>query len=163
MQRMEAIIGYIVIFGFGIIFVAIFLFGKDKERMLPITEQAFPQLVMAIFIKKEKRKITKIVLQFSPPRETLQISSFHLELTNEHHERETVDIKPLMEITDETVELRAGQSSRFTIPFQAFETLLSNQPGSYDRFRFVAVTPQNKKFKSYTLGLNTRWGLFKQD
>ncbi len=160
---METIIGYIVIFGFGIVFVTMFMFRKDKEIMLPITEQAFPQLVMAIFIKKEKRKITEIILQFSPPKKALQICDFHLELTNERHEKETVDLKPLMEITAKAVELRAAQSSRFTIPFRAFETLLSNQGGPYDRFRFVAVTPENIKFKSFTLGLNTRWGLFKQD
>ncbi len=160
---METIIGYVVIFGFGIIFAAIFLFRKDKEMLLPITRQIFPQLVMTVFIKKEKRKITEIILQFSQSKKAVQICDFHLELTNEYHEIETVDIKPLMEITDETVELQAMQSSRFTIPFRTFETLLSNQRVSYDRFRFVAVTPENKKFKSYTLGLNTRWGLFKQD
>ncbi len=160
---MEAIIGYIVIFGFGIGFAALFLFRQDKEIILPITEQAYPQLVMAIFIKKEKRKITEIILQLRTLKMALQICDFHLELTNEQHDKETVDIKPIMGMVDETINFQPSQTARFSIPFMAFENFLSSQSGSYDRFRFVVVTSENKKFKSYALGLNTRWGLFKQD
>jgi len=160
---MEAIIGYIVIFGFGIGFAALFLLRKDVEMMLPITEQVYPQLIMAILIKKERRKITEIILQLRTLKTDLQISHFHLELTNELHEKEVVDIKPIMGITDETIDFQPVQTIRFSIPFRAFENFLSSQSGSYDRFRFVVVTSENKKFKSYALGLNTRWGLFKQD
>ncbi len=160
---METIIGYVVIFGFGILLAAFFLFRKDKEMLLPITEQAYPQLIMAVLIKKENRQVTEIILQLKTLKKTLQVSGFHLELTNEHHDKETVDIKPIMEMANETLELQAGQSFRYSIPFRSLETLLSNQPESYDRFRFVVVTSENKKFKSYALALNTRWGLFKQD
>ncbi len=160
---METIIGYVVIFGFGILFAALFLFRKDKEMLLPITEQAYPQLIMAIFIKKEQRKITEIILQLKTLKSPLQIRDFNIELTNERHDKEVVDIKPIMGIANETIDLRPAQSFRFSIPFRVFETFLSNQPGSYDRFRFVVVTSENKKFKSYALALNTRWGLFKQD
>jgi hypothetical protein len=160
---METIIGYVVIFGFGILFAALFLFRKNKEMLLPITEQAYPQLIMAIFIKKEQRKITEIILQLKTLKSPLQISDFHIELTNERHDRKAVDIKPIMGMTDETIDFQPAQSLRFSIPFREFETFLSNQPESYDRFRFVVVTSKNKKFKSYALALNTRWGLFKQD
>jgi len=160
---METIIGYVVIFGFGILFTALFLFRKDREMLLPITEQAYPQLIMAIFIKKEQRKITEIIIQLKALKRPLQISDFHVELTNERHDKEVVDIKPIMGIANETIDLQPAQSFRFSIPFRVFETLLSNQPESYDRFRFVVVTSENKKFKSYALALNTRWGLFKQD
>ncbi len=160
---MEVIIGYIVIFGLGIVFVAVFLFRKDKRRMLSISEQAYPQLIITILIKKEKGKITEIILQLRPLKKVLQISGFHIEFTNEDHEKETVDIKPLMELTNNPVDLQPTQSFRYSIPFQVFETLLSNQSGAYDRFRFVVATPENKKFKSHTLGLHPRWGLFKQD
>ena len=163
MQPMETTIGYVVIFGFGILFAALFLYRREREMLLPITEQVYPQLIMAIFIKKEQRKITEIILQIKTPKKALQISDFHLELTNEQHDKKMMDLKPIMNVTNETIDIKSAQSLRFSIPFQAFETFLSNQSASYDRFRFVVVTPENKKFKSYALGLNTRWGLFKQD
>jgi len=160
---MEATIGYIVIFGLGIFFIAVFLFRKDKKRILPISEQAYPQLIIAIFIKKEMGKISEIILQLSPLKKALQISEFHLELTNEEHDKKTIDMKPLLELSDKPIDLLPAQSFRYSIPFSGFETLLSNQPGTYDRFRFVVVTPENKKFKSHALALHSRWGLFKQD
>jgi hypothetical protein len=160
---METTISYIIIFGFGILLAALYLFRKDKKRMLPVSEQTYSQLVIAIYIKKEKGKITEIILQLSPLRNTLQVSDFYLELTNEDHDKKTVDIKPLMKLPPETIELKPPGDYRFSILSQNFETFLSNQTGPYDRFRFVVVTQENNKFKSHTLAMNARWGLFKQD
>jgi len=131
--------------------------------MLPVSEQSYSQMVMAVYIKKEKGKITEIILQLNPLKNTLQMNGFQLELTNENHDKKAVDIMPLMKLAARTLDLQAAKTFRFSIPAQNFEDFLSSQSGPYDRFRFVVVTPENKKFKSHTLAMNPRWGLFKQD
>ncbi len=160
---METVIGYIVIFGLGIIFVSFYLFKKDRKRDLPISEQPYPQIIMTVFIKKEKGKLSEIILQLRSLKNVLHIRYFHLELTNEQHEKETIDLKPILEIVDETIDLKPAQPMRFSFSSTTFVKLLSSHSDTYDRFRFVVATPENKKFKSHTLGLNKRWGLFKQD
>ncbi len=160
---METTIGYIVIFGFGILLTALFLFRRDKKRMLPISEQAYPQIILTVLIKKEKGKISEIILQLRPLKKALQTSGFYLELTNEKHEKETLDIMHLIKIPSKNVSLKQSQPTLFTIPFNNFVKFLSDQPDSFDRFRFVIISAEDKKFKSHTLILNTRWGLFKQD
>ena len=107
---MEAIISYIIIFGLGIILTAVFLFRKDKKYLFPMSEQTFPQLIMTILIRKEKNKIEEIILRLTPLKESLQISELLLELTDKHHEREIVDLKPIVEITAGVINLLPSKS-----------------------------------------------------
>ncbi len=160
---METTIGYIVIFGFGILFAALYLFRKDKKRILPISEQSYSQLIISIYIKKEKSTITEIILELRPKNKAIPISNFYLELTNENHDSETVDIKPLLTTVEKEVTLQPGNIYQFPLLTQPFKIFLGNQNSAYDRFRFVVATPDNKKFKTHTLRMNTRWGLFKTD
>ncbi len=160
---MEAIISYIVIFGLGITLTAVYLFRKDKKYLLPMSEQTFPQLIMTILVMKEKNKTEEIVLRLTPLKKPLQISELLLELTDEHHERKIVDLKPIAEMTAGVINLLPSEKAEFSIPFQPFKELLSELSFPYERFRMTAGTPEGKKFKSHELGLNPRWGLLKLD
>ncbi len=160
---MEAIISYIVIFGLGITLATVYLFRKDKKYLLPMSEQTFPQLIMTILIRKEKNKIEEIVLRLTPLKRPLQISELLLELTNEHHEKKIVDLKPIVNIAAGLINLSPSIKTEVPIPFQSFKELFSELSFPYERFRITAETPEGKKFKSHELGLNSRWGLLKLD
>jgi len=160
---MEAIISYIVIFGLVITLTAVFLFRKDKKYLLPVSEQTFPQLIVTVLIRKEKNKIEEIILRLTPLKRPLQISELLLELTDGHHEKKIVDLKPIVGMTTGVIDLSPSEKAEFSIPFQSFKELLSELSFPYERFRMTAGTPEGKKFKSHELGLNPRWGLLKLD
>ena len=60
---METTIGYIIIFGLVILFTVLYLYRSEKQTLLPIPQQTYPELLITVLIKKEKRKITTLVLQ----------------------------------------------------------------------------------------------------
>jgi len=160
---MEAIIGYVVIFGFGIIIASLYLFRKEKKSLLPISEQTYPHLVVTTLLKKERRKTTEIVLQLTPLKNALTINEITLELTNKKHEKKLIDLRPHLHFSEKEQILSPPEKTEFSIAFQHFISLLNEAAFPYERFRLVAGTPEGKRFKSHELGYHPRWGIFKAD
>ncbi len=159
---METTIGYIVIFGLGILFSLFYLFGKEKQRRLPIAQQTYPQLQLTVLITKEKRKVTALILELLPLKNNLLVNTLALELTDKQHGRKTIDLNAYL-LPEDNLELVAGKKISLALRFDDFLQELEDAKFPFETFRMVAVAPGNKKFKSKILGYHPRWGIYKAD
>ncbi len=159
---MEETIGYIVIFGLGILFAALYLFKKDKQRLLPIAAQTYPQLHLVVSITKEKRKITALTLELTALKNGIFLRTLQLELSDQLHQKFNIDLAPYLLLPDNR-QLSPKEKTSLTLNFEDFTELLETADFSYETLRLVAVTADNKKFKSPLLGYHPRWGIFKAD
>ncbi len=159
---METTIGYIVIFGLGLLFAVFYLFGKEKQRMLPIAQQTYPQLQLNVLITKEKRAVTSLILELRPLKNNLPLDAIALELTDKQHNKKSIRLNPYL-LEGKSSELVSGKKSHFILHFDDFLKELEAADFPFETFRLVAVTRENKKFKSHILGYHPRWGIYKAD
>ncbi len=159
---MEETIGYIVVFGLGILFAAFYLLKNDKQRLLPIAAQVYPQLHFAVFITKEKRKTTTLAIRLTALKESIFLRTIVLELSDQNHEKFNIDLEPYLTFPHGR-KFQPKEKNTLLLNFNDFTKLLEDAGFAYDTLRLVVVTTENKKFKSPLLGYHSRWGLYKAD
>ena len=162
MQLVETTIGYIIIFGLVILFTALYLYRSEKQTLLPVSQQTYPELLITVLIKKEKRKITTLVLQMKSLRENLLISNITLELTDKNHDKKQLDLSGLLPGYQHRT-LPSGKPILFPLALSDLLALMEEAEFAFENFRLVAKTPEGKVFKTHQLTYHPRWGIFKSD
>ncbi len=156
---MEDILTYVIIFGFGIGLVSLYLYRKDKQRLLPVSVQHYSNLVMSVLIEKEKSELTEIVIRLDSKEKALYPSSLALEL---------IDAKRNKQIAELTHLIQGNKSnnlpvSEFHITADDFLALLKEVDFPFVSFRIVVKTSGGNQFKSHELAYDQRWKLYKLD
>jgi hypothetical protein len=159
---METTIGYIVIFGLGLVFAVFYLFGKKKQRLLPIAQENYPQVRITVLITKEKRKVTALILELFPVKQNLTLNRIELELADPERRKKIINLNPFLS-SGKTQELIPGKKMQYLLEMDDFLKISETAGFPYETFRLVAVNAQNKKFKSHLLAYHPRWGIFKAD
>lgn len=159
---METTLGYIIIFGLVILFTALYFYRSEKQTLLPVSQQTYPELLITVLIKKEKRKITTLLLQIKPTRENLLINNITLELTDKNHDKKRLDLSA--QFPDHLQQpLPSGKPIPFPLALSDLLALMEKAEFDFENFRLVAKTPEGKIFKTHPLTYHPRWGIFKSD
>ena len=162
MHLVETTIGYIVIFGLVIVFTAFYLFRSEKQILLPISQQTYPELLITVLVKKEKRKISTLILQLKPVKENLMLRSIELELTGKNHEKKRLDLTSLFP-NDKNRQHPPGEKFLLSMALTELLALMEQSKFAFENFRLVAKTPEGKIYKTHLLAYHPRWGLYKSD
>lgn len=159
---MEDIITYIVVFGLGFTLLGIYLFQKDKKRVLPLSKQLYSDAIFNINVIKEQRKVIGIQINLTFVKKAQTVKDLIVELVNTKKEITTVSMSQLIK-REETEETENPFEYSGTISFQSFKEILEQQNFIFESFRFVAETLDGKKYKSHQLGLHNWWTILKLD
>lgn len=159
---METTLGYIIIFGLIALFAFFYLRQNEKKTLLLIAGDTYPELQLTIFIQKEKRKITDLVLQLEARKEDLPFGRIEIELSDQEHRKKSIDLTPHLS-TDQGQKLRSGEKKNFSLAFSDFLSMLDDSSFDYENFRLTVRTGTGKVFKTHLLTYHPRWGIFKSD
>jgi len=159
---MENILTYFFVFGFGIAIVSLYLYRKDKQRLLPISEQQYAGLLMHIYIEKEKSKLIHVIIGLRFFNKSNHLTKLEIELIDPKRNKQIINITPLVRQNTKTKNDTA-MIQELTILFNDLQDTLIKEKFQYQSFRFVVETTEGKKYKSHELAYNERWQLFKLD
>ncbi|MBN2615877.1 MAG: hypothetical protein JXR71_09305 [Bacteroidales bacterium] len=159
---MEDVITYIVVFGLGFILVGIYLFGKEKKRVLPLSKQMYSDAIFTISVVKEQRKVSGINMALKFPKKAQTVQHLIIELVNTKKETSVVNITD--SITRSDIKGAEGPFDyEAYISFVTFKKLLEEHSFPFESFRIIAETLEGKKYKSHYLGLHNWWNILKLD
>lgn len=156
---MEDILTYVIIFGFGIGLVSLWLYRKDKQRLLPVSVQHYSNLEMSVCIEKEKGELTEIVIRLDSKGKNLNPSSLELELIDKKRNKQIADLTHLIQDHKSSdfpvskIQIKAGD----------FLAVLKEVDFPFVGFRIVVRTSNGNQFKSHELAYDGRWKLYKLD
>ena len=158
---MEDIIGYIIIFGLGFGVIGLYFFRKDKQKILPVSEQLYSDLKLSIGIIKEKNKVSKIWFQVDLRNPKVRISGFFAELIDKKGDKTEIDLNPMLKnFSDNPPD---SSSHKVILDFVQFKDEIQKINFPLKKFRFFIVSENGKKYKSHELGLHNWWNLMKLD
>ncbi|UBM61053.1 hypothetical protein LA303_06385 [Candidatus Sulfidibacterium hydrothermale] len=157
----ETTIGYFVIFGLVLAFALFSIPKRGKQRYLPLDRQSYPDFRIAVYIQKEKRKITTLIIELLPTK-AIQLETIQLELSDALHNKKSINLKTVLSLP-ENQPVKTGEKTEFSLPFSIFIDLLEHANFTFENFRLVAVTSEGKKYKTRLLAYHPRWGIFKAD
>lgn len=159
---MENILTYFVVFGFGIAIVSLYLYRKDKQRLLPISEQQYAGLQMQVKIEKEKSKLIHVIIGLRFFIRTNHWTKLEIELIDQKRNKKIININSLV-VQSTITEHETTADQELTILFNDLQDALKKEEFQYQSFRFVVETSESKKYKSHELAYSERWQLFKLD
>lgn len=156
---------FTILFVFGLILLitVLFMYRRDKKKILPLTEQIYQDGKLSISVLKEKRKVRQIIVEVLYKKKEIQLHNFFVELAAADKSKKEVSLKSLLssdpdeKFIDEQGQFYAGVS------YDKFEELLSTIEFPAVALRFVAESSTGKKYKSHRLTISDRWGLLRVD
>ncbi len=156
---MQDVITYIIVFGLLIVFASLFLYRKDKKRILPLSQQQYPGFELTLSVGKEKNKI--IFILFNTNNSKIQITSKNvfIEFIDKDRKRETNAFDKIIERKSKTVSKFNG----VVFSYSDLKNSLEKIPFPFVSFRFIFVDDKGHKFKTHELAINSRWDLYKPD
>ncbi|MBN2639861.1 MAG: hypothetical protein JXR65_12335 [Bacteroidales bacterium] len=158
---MEDIITYIIVFGIGFGMLGLYMFQKDKKRILPLSKQLYSDGILTISVIKEQKKVKELMLQMTFIKNAQTINTIFVELVNKKKETLNLNITNLLSQQEEISETPFVFSG--TISFAVFKEQVQQTDFKFESFKFAVETTQEKKYKSHALGLHDWWTILKLD
>ncbi len=158
---MESTIGYIVIIGLVIISVALYNIRKKKLKIYLLSNQQYPELSLAINIKKEQGDIEAILINIIALKK-VELTEIKVELISSKREFNFYSLNTVFDNLKLPMKVEKSENSSFQIPFKDFKSLLVEGEHPFRTFRFVVVG-NDKVFKSHELGFNKKWVIYRPD
>jgi len=159
---MQDALTYVIIFGFGIVLVSIYFYRKDKQRLLPLSEQWFSDLALIISVEKEKGNLVNVVINIRSNKNNNLCTGIGIELIDSRREIKYIELEPLIQTQTDNRYTRSNQQAN-VIEYTALRDFIAKADFPFQSIRFVAEMKSGKKYKSHELAFNDRWHLFKID
>jgi hypothetical protein len=155
-------VGYIMMFLFGLGVLGIYQYNKSKQRVLPLSRQRYPNLVLEILVTKQHEKTRQLVVRVTALKKT-QISRMYIELIGKNRTISRIGFAEKEIKADETTTAIPGQPFEIIIPLEEFKNYLNSQGIPFLTFRFVVDALPNFKHKTHELAFNRNWNIFRPD
>ncbi len=159
---MQDTLMYVIIFSFGIILVSLYFYRTDKQRLLPLSEQWYSDLQLVISIKKEKGKLTQVIIGIFSDEKDNECQNIGLELIDSHREIKYLELNQLI-TTPAPLQNTQNDIHSKVIEYKALREYISAADFPFKSIRFITKMKNGKKYKSHELAFNDRWHLYKID
>jgi len=159
---LEDIIGYIILFVFGLGALYLYQWRKDKMRIFPLSEQHYPELVLTVLIKKQSGEIKSLLLRVLAKKD-ITVKEILVELIYPGNENFSASLNHLSGENLFPLKITGGNSFDFNLEMKDFKDEITGQSVKFNAFRLIVQNESGKKFKSHRLAFNKRWSVFKPD
>jgi hypothetical protein len=160
---MENLFTYIFVIGLVSTIAVVYLYRKDKKRVLPLSEQMYQDAKITVSIVKEKSAARQVIISVFFKKEDVVLNDFWVELTASDKPKEVVSFASIFTDSDRP-EIRKERNEFVSgVPYSGLKKALGSIEFPYDSLRFVAESSEGKKYKSHQLSMSGRWGLIKID
>jgi hypothetical protein len=155
-------VGYIIMFIFGAGVLGIYHYNKSKARILPLSVQRYPDLLLEILIRKQQARTQFLVVRITALKE-IRIARMYIELIDKKREITRVGFAEEEIPEDKTTLAAVGKPVEVTIPVEEFKNYLLNKDIPFKSFRFVVDALPNSKRKTHELGFSSNWNIYRPD
>ena len=155
-------VGYVVMFLLGLGVLGVYQYNKSREKILPLSIQRYPNLILEVFIKKQHAKTKNLVIKVSPKKE-VEISRMYIELIGKKREMKKIGFAETVLEDKETTTTFPDKPVEIVIPLEEFKSYLITKEIPFRTFRFVVDALPNNKYKTHELAFNRNWNIFKPD
>lgn len=160
---MENIFTILFVFGLILVITVLFLYRKDKKRILPLTEQIYQDGKLSVSVVKEKRKAKLIIIEMLFTKKGVKLQDVFIELGAEDKTKKNVSLKPLFSGNPDTEVVDKPGEFYVKVPYTAVEEILSVVEFPAVSMKFAVESSDGKKYKSHLLSISERWGLLRMD
>ena len=162
---MQDIVTYILIFGFGFGILGLYMYQKDKKRILPLSEQLYAGVRYKISVVKAQRKVESLMVTLLFIQDKQEVTDVYAELINAKRQTLSVSFKDIMKTAEDLPPKDNPKKKHFNveIQFEQFRALLEKAEFSFEALRIVTTTEDGKKYKSHELALHNWWNIMKLD
>jgi hypothetical protein len=155
-------VGYIIMFLFGLGVLGIYQYNKSKTRLLPLSRQIYPDIILEVLIKKQHEKTRNLVVRVNPKKE-VSIGRVYIELIGRQREIQKVGFAE-KDITYQTdTKIYPDQPVEIVIPVPEFRNYLQSKGIRFTTFRFVVDALPNNRHKTHELAFNRSGNIYKPD
>ncbi len=160
---MENLFTYIFVISFGMTIAVVYLYRKDKKRVLPLSDQIYQDARLTISIVKEKSSARQVILKVFLKNRNVGLEDFMVELVAKDKSKKAVSFSSIFHEENRPKIFQEKNESYATVPYADLKKAISSIEFSFESLRFVAETTEGKKYKSHQMILSGRWGLIKMD
>ncbi|MBE0651906.1 MAG: hypothetical protein IH595_13840 [Bacteroidales bacterium] len=160
---MENLFTYIFVIGLISTIAVLYLYRKDKQRILPLSEQTYQDAKITVSIVKEKSAARQVIIKVFFKKEDAILKDFLVELIGEEKTKKYVSFASIFS-EEIRPEILRDKSEFYTgVPYSQLKAALSSIDFPFKSLRLVAETIDGKKYKSHQLAMSGRWGFIKID
>lgn len=160
---MENLFTILFVFGLILMITVLFLYRRDKKKILPLTEQTYQDGKLAISVLKERRKVRQVIIEVLFKKKGVDLQDVFIELIAEDKSKKNVSLKPLFSENANSEVVEKPGKFYASISYFSVEELLSKIEFPAVAMRFAAESSEGKKYKSHLLSISERWGLLRMD